>query len=387
MLAPWALVCAWALVSSFAFGDPAFDECKRRLADQGLRGGLAQGNAQSGDSVPLPPAPPVALRRPEEIGKLTVVAYNMLNLGTHVGKFAYDPMTGTYTKIKGGQSKEARFREEQAAILAEVGADAVIAPEVEGLLALQQFNALDAGYAYHPILEPGNDGRGIDIGMMLRRDLPLRWEMRTHKNDMFRDPVTGRTMKLFSRDIPVMILRLGDDPRPLLILMGTHFKSKRDRPGDRQSRLLRKAQVDGAMAIADDLFKEFGADAPIVFGGDFNGDIHAEAEFATLQRALAMQDAFDLMTPPMTAAERVTHTYHPQRGPTSKAQLDALFVSNGIQHCLEKAYVYRYKDALGRVKPVPNTIGQRKDNPSDHFPVVTEFDFQCLREALAKRGR
>lgn len=384
MRAPWALVCAWALVSTLAFGEAAVEDCKRRLADEARRGGTV---SQSGDEVPLPPAPPVVLRRPEEIEKLTVVAYNMLNLGSHVGKFAWDPATGTFTKIKAGQSKQARFREEQAAILAEIGADAVIAPEVEGLSALEQFVAHDAGHAYHPILQTGNDGRGIDIGMMLRRDLPLRWEIRSNKHVAFHDPVTNQRMKLFSRDIPVMILRLGDDPRPLLVLVGTHFKSKRDRPGDRESRILRKAQVDGAVSIVDELFREFGSDAPIVFGGDFNGSIHAEAEFASLKKALALADAFDLMTPPMTDAERITHTYHPQRGPVSKAQLDALFVSRGIQHCLEKAYVYRYRDASGHVKPIPNTIGQRKDNPSDHFPVVTEFDFQCLREALAQRSR
>lgn len=380
------MVCAVALVASFAFGDTEIESCKRKLRDGGLRGGTQTGPQTTGSNIPLPPPPPVALQRPEDIRSFTVVAYNMLNLGEHVGKFAWDPTTGAYVQLKSGQSKEARFREEQAEILAEVGADAVIAPEVEGLAALQQFVALDAKHAFHPLLQPGNDGRGIEIAMMLKRSLPLRWELRTNKNVTFHDPVTNRSMKLFSRDLPVMVLRLGEDPRPLLILVGTHFKSKRDRPGDRQSRILRKAQVDGALSIIDGLFREFGADAPVVFGGDFNGDIHAEAEFASLKRALALADAFDLVTPTLSAAERVTHTYHPYSGPVSKAQLDALFIGKGIQHCLEDAYVYRYKDAAGRVKPIPNTIGQRKTNPSDHFPVVTKFDFACLWKALLGRN-
>ena len=388
MRAPWAWVCASALAASFAFGRAATTEdCGRKLNGSGARVPSATGPVVPGSLVPLPPPPPVALQRPEDIQTLTVVAYNMLNLGAHVGKFAWDPRTGTYQKLSSGQPKEAKHREWQAAIFRELGADVVVAQEVEGLTPLQQFVALDTDHTFHSILERGNDSRGIDVAMMLRRNLPLRWEVRTHKQVSFDDPVTGETMPLFSRDLPIYMLRLGDDPRPLAILVGTHFKSKRDRPGDRESRILRKAQVDGAVRIIDDLFREFGADAPVLFAGDFNGDIHAEAEFASLRRALALADAFDVVSPPLSKRERLTHTYHPKDGPTSKAQMDAIFVARGIQHCLGEAFVYRYKDASGRPKPLPSTYEERSENPSDHFPVVARFDFQCLLEALRNRSR
>jgi endonuclease/exonuclease/phosphatase family metal-dependent hydrolase len=380
-------VCASALVASFAFARVLPEPCAPELVGKKARVGAkaTAGEILLGSQIPLPAPPPVLLRRPEDIRTFTVVAYNMLNLDEHVGKFEWDATTGRYQKRK-QQPKEARQREEQAAILAEVGADAVVAQEILGLPALRQFNALDAHHAFHPILERGNDPRGIDIATLLRRDLPLRWEVRSHKHVLFDDPVTGEMTRLFSRDLPVLFLRLADDPRPLAIIVGTHFKSKRDRPGDEQSRRLRKAQVDGAMRIVEDLFREFGEDAPILFAGDFNGDIHAEAEFASLKRALALADAFDVVSPPLKGAARITHTYHPNEGPASKSQIDAIFVARGIQQCLETAYVYRYTDAAGRPKPIPSTFEERAKNPSDHFPVVARFDFPCLLEALRNRS-
>lgn len=345
------VLLAWAIV-----GGPSSGEAlarRMRCSDAVARSGPA----------PARRAPLVAVRRPEEIPELTIVAYNVLDMEDGSG----------------------RARAEQGAILREMGADLGILPEVMGMRALVEFNDRSLAGAFAPHLIHGNDQRGIEIGLLVKRDLPFEVEHRTYKDVTWNDPQHGRA-RLFSRDLPVLILRIPGEKRPALILVGTHFKSKRSRDGDPESRRMRRAQVDGAVAIMKDLQREFGESAPIVFGGDANGNVNHEAEFANLKKALALEDVFDVVSPPLTRDERVTHTFHPQGGGAKWEQVDVLMVAPSLRACVKRAWVYRYKDASGRPKPIPRTFRERERNPSDHFPIALTLDFACVLRLLKGPG-
>ncbi len=339
------------------------------------------------EELTAPKAPAATLRNPAAIQELTIIAYNLLNLERHVGKFVPNSKRGELVRVREPQTKDERFRRLQGDILKEVGADLGIFEEVEGKQALEQFFGINAGGAYTSHLIEGNDERGIQIGFGVKNDLPFEIEHRTYKQTRWYDPVLEEERPLFSRDLPVMIFRIKGNPKPLLIMVGTHYKSKRDRADDEdpESRILRKGQVDGTVTIIKGLQKEFGELAPILFGGDCNGNVNREAEFANLKKALTLEDVFDVVQPPLSREQRVTHTFHPNGEPVKFDQLDVLMVTPALRACVKRAYVYRYKDENGKEKPIPRTMKQRKQNPSDHFPVVLTLDFQCVMRLWSGR--
>src|SRR5690606_25865338 len=104
--------------------------------------------------------------------------------------------------------------------------------------------------------------------------------------------------KLFSRDVPVLHMRRLDasdlDP-PDMIVMGTHYKSQRDRANDIGSAILREAQVKKTVEIAKFYQSKYGQDINIVLAGDFNGDIHRNPEFKSLFESKVFQDSFDVL--------------------------------------------------------------------------------------------
>src|SRR5690606_35674360 len=100
--------------------------------------------------------------------------------------------------------------------------------------------------------------------------------------------------KLFSRDVPVLHVRLQEtsnvDP-PDFIIMGTHYKSQRDRAHDVGSRFLRERQVKKTLEIVEFYQKQYGENIPVVLAGDFNGDIHRNPEFQSLFKSKVFQDS------------------------------------------------------------------------------------------------
>lgn len=265
----------------------------------------------------------------------------------------------------------------------ENGYDILVLEEVENIRALEIFNEEFLDGAYKPYLIEGNDMRGIDVGFYVKTDLPFHIEARSHKSETWKDPLNGgKVAKLFSRDFPAMIFRLKKAGAPLFTLFGTHFKSKISRAGDPESRMLRGAQVQRASEIVKDYEQEFGSDMPLLVAGDFNGEIDREKEFVSLKKVAKLMDSLDLVKPALSDEERVTHTYHPKTG-TIWSQLDAVMVNAAAKTMVEDAEVYRYKDSQGRPWPLPKTYMETTKNPSDHFPLRVELDFQEMLARVA----
>ena len=180
---------------------------------------------------------------------------------------------------------------------------------------------------------------------------------------MGRSILGGPPRPLFSRDLPQRIVRAEGSAKPLFIVFGTHFKSKRDRPGDPESRIVAKAQAERAAQVIEEARKEFGADVPLMLAGDFNGDVNKDDTFDALWKQAKLLNSLDLRQPPVPLSERVTHTYHPREGPAHLAQMDAVAVSGASRLCAgRRDLLRRRRQDQGH----PRTYEERSKNPSDH---------------------
>ena len=299
--------------------------------------------------------------------ELVGVAYNFENLFLHRGK--HERISDTLFKLiegSGPEPKDINELKEQVEIIRELSPHFIIGSEIEDLETLEQFNREFLADQYRVVLVEGNDGRGIDIGFLIRKDLEHDLEVRTHKHITWTDPVTNRIGPIHSRDFPVVILRPTPHEAPELILAGMHAKSKRDRKQDPESNRLRGKQFSHAAEVIENLQSEFGQDTRIAVGGDFNTDVRSDQSLNPFKKVA--RDVFNMAKKTIDILKRITHTYHPNKKPTVRAQLDTFFISGNFTSIIE-AGIYRYKDAQGNEKPLPDTYDQRAQNPSDHFPI------------------
>lgn len=255
--------------------------------------------------------------------------------------------------------------------------DIVTVQEVRDLATLRVFVDQYLDGLYEAILTPGNSERGIEIGFLIKKDIPLDSRLESNRHVMWTDPFSGKTEPLFSRDLPVLSLyRKGDTAHasPLLVVIGNHGKSKRSRPGDPESRILRSAQYQSAGKIIDSLLFRYGPDIPLVLAGDFNTNIADAPEIKPVKQRLF--DPFDILDVP--AEDHVTHTFHPKGRRAEFNQLDAIFVAPALRSSILNVEVYRYKNIRGEVKALPNSFRERSQNPSDHFPVIVDLSTELI---------
>jgi len=322
----------------------------------------------------------------ESLGSLQVGAYNLLNLFEKNGKIHDRGPQNLFTIFPEGRRpmeealKTLKDLKAQAKVILNNQYDILTVVEVENLKALSAFSNEFLDGEYDSYLIEGNDPRGIDVGFLVRSSLPFEVEQRTHRYETWDDPTQGgENTRLFSRDLPVLIFRTEKNSKPAMIYFGTHFKSKRDRPNDPESRILRQAQVERSSNIIKVYEKEFGNYVPIFLTGDFNGEIAHEKEFASLNRVASLSDSFDVVSPPLTDGERITHSFFPKDGRPKRTQLDAVMVNEAATKFVNKANVPHYHDENGDEIPLPQSYEElHKTQPSDHYPVHVELDFKSL---------
>jgi hypothetical protein len=319
-------------------------------------------------------SPPQAAARPlrslEAISELHFGTYNVENF-----------FSGAASKFQTEKPKPQWQQRGVAKAILDSNLDIVSVEEMENVQVLEAFNEKYLDGQYRSLLIQGNDERGINIGFLVKNDIPFELELRTNKDELWTDPEgDGRPEKLFSRDLPTLIVRAPGRAQPLFVYLGTHYKSKRPRSSsDPESDKIRLAQVERTVEIIGRLRAEFGQDVPLMLGGDFNGEVNKESTFDALKQGGAgLTDALDLAQPPLSDKERVTHIFFPEGGSATKSQLDAIFLSKALRPLVAMAKVYRYKDASGKELPIPETWKQREQNPSDHFPLLLTIKFQPL---------
>ena len=299
--------------------------------------------------------------------------------------FRVGTLNTLFLELEGNAQKPVAKIQGLADAILESKLDVVVLEEVKDEASLKEFNSDFLKGQFEPIFQPGNDPSS-HVVFLVKKDLPFDVTYLSHKAIQKVDPTNGNITTILSRDLPALVVR-AKNPRPgtrdpLFVFIGTHFKSKRPRPGDFESRALRKAQVDTAVDVIADIKKKFGPNVPVMLGGDFNGSLHKEAEFASLWSSGAVEDPFKIVESKtgktFTAEERTTHTFFPQTGGRDANQIDAVLVSPSMKDSVKDVKVYRYKDASGKELPLPATYAEREKNPSDHYPLILTLDFQKL---------
>lgn len=319
------------------------------------------------------------VKRPlEKLQELKFMSYNMENLF-----LSGDPGKGVKSPVK---------LMAQAKVFRDVNPDVAVVVEVESLETLQKFVREYLNDEYTAFLTPGNDGRGINIGFLVKKDLPFQFELTSNRKEQWDDPADDPSgnhnlTPLFSRDLPILSVwsnKQSKTSTPIARFIGVHFKAKIDRDGDPQAALKRSAEMASARKIFQQYMKKDGPNAAIILAGDFNASFASDPETAQIKDPL-LRDALDIMNVPMD--QRVSHLFFsgPQN-PIVADQLDYILMTPTLQRVVQEAKVYRYRDGAGNELPLPRTSKQRKKQPSDHNPIWMRFLFQPIFQQASPLG-
>lgn len=260
-----------------------------------------------------------------------------------------------------------RIRDEIAEHMPDFG----IFTEIENVAAMRKLLELDPRLKgkYHVFLKNGNDERGIDICLVVKKELGLKFKFDTHKDMTWVDQ--GQTGPLFSRDLPALRIYQPGDEQPSLILMGNHAKSQRDREGDPNSSRWRTAQYQGIGEISDQYANTY-QDVGQILGGDFNINVIRSKEIAAIRDKL--KSAYDLVPENKKIPEnkRITHWFFPIGGQPVKQQLDDVRARGPIE--ILDAQIHDLKNKNNQaVEEGPNSFKEREGLASDHAPLFIRF--------------
>jgi endonuclease/exonuclease/phosphatase family metal-dependent hydrolase len=282
---------------------------------------------------------------------------------------------------------------ELARTLKEINADVIMLCEVGGFESLKNFNELFMGSAYSPVLTEGNSNRNIDVGFLVRKNLPFYFDLQSNKHRLinYLYPHERESLKhgypvssvkapvvshKFSRDVAELRLFKKDVDKPFLGILLTHLKSRLDPEGiDPGGFERRQAELKALVEI----YKEFSQkhpQMPVIVAGDFNGNATlatTDEEFKPLYAETPLKDVLEVA---MVASETRSTFYQVRNtSRTEGRQIDFCFLSPETATYLKEksAYVYRYKDEFGLDLGVPMTLDAKLRLPSDHYPIVFEL--------------
>jgi predicted extracellular nuclease len=252
----------------------------------------------------------------------------------------------------------------------DIDPDILMLIEVGGKESLENFNKYFLSDRYIPIFLDGNSRRNIDLGFLVKKDLPFRIEARSNKDlpiEVY--AYQGKYTSRFSRDVAE--LRLYDGSHLKLIILLIHLKSMISTEQDFKVKDLRTAEAVALAGLYNRLRSEF-PEVPIILGGDFNSSL-SSLELELLKRT-DLKDYHDLLGTPTEG--RISLVHFDYLGRPHPLILDYLLVS---PHLIEKvnktmSYTYRYKGFYDVPEELPTTLKARYQMPSDHYPLVLVFD-------------
>ena len=211
----------------------------------------------------------------------------------------------------------------------------------------------------HAMLIDGNDDRGIDVAIMVRRPLT---DMRSHVDDL---DSTGHPV--FSRDCPEFELDI-PGTRHLWILVN-HFKSRGyGSKTANDAKRLRQTETVASILRRFDLKKQW-----VIVAGDFN-ELPDSASLAPLLNLQGLRNSFEKLP---NDADRWTHI--DDAVPSKNDQIDYLLVSEALwpnlrEVGIERRGVWARANKTREKYPPLGTVTGDTSSASDHAAVWADFD-------------
>jgi len=277
----------------------------------------------------------------------------------------------------------------------EMNLDILMISEVGGEESLYNFNKKYCQNYFSPSLIKGNSDRGIELGFLIKRGMPYSYDHYTHKNRSinfnydFEKEENEKRKKLnlpisytphkFSRDIAELrIFPKGKDDTPILILLSIHLKSQLDFGGyDENGSKRRGAELKVLIDVYLKLQKKYNYKVPILISGDFNGNAqysNPDQEFQYLYDNTDLRDILELLDIPKH--QRSTFLHPTSLNESNYLQFDYIFLSKKLTNLIsfQNSGIYHYKNPeTGLPLPLPQEDRDLKGFPSDHYPLVLDF--------------
>lgn len=288
-------------------------------------------------------------------------------------------------------NKPLKKTKELAAAFIEINADIFMLCEVGGLESLKNFNEHFLNNQYSPVLIEGNSDRNIDVGFLIKKNLPFYFDILSNKNRPInylypheraltpeeQKNVLQTSSHKFSRDVVELRLFQNDREKPFLMLLLTHLKSRLDPDRiDPNGFERRRAELETLVEIYNELEKA-NPQTPILVCGDFNGNASAQdtdEEFKAIYQKTKLKDVFEITG--LSKEERATYYQVKSGSRTEGRQIDYCFAPPSVSTNLnpKTTYVYRYKNELGLAHDIPYNLDAKLNLPSDHYPIIFELE-------------
>lgn len=291
------------------------------------------------------------------------------------------------------ENKPLKKCQDIAKALKEINADIIMLCEVGGFESLKNFNLLFMDDAYSPCLIEGNSERNIDVGFLIKKNLPFYFDLQSNKHRLInylypheRDslnhgyPVKGGKITVshkFSRDVVELKLFKNDINKPFMIVLLTHLKSRLDPERiDPNGFERRQAELRTLLEIYLELEKSH-HQVPVMVAGDFNGNASTQGtdeEFKDIYNLTSLRDVLDVAQ--LSNEDRATFYQVRNSARADGRQIDFVFLSPLLQTLLKNgsARVHRYKDEFGMEHDIPRNMDAKLSLPSDHYPIVFEIE-------------
>lgn len=279
-----------------------------------------------------------------------------------------------------------------AQVILEKSPDILMLCEVGGLESLKNFSTLFLGDTYSPALIEGNSDRNIDIGFLIKKDLPFYFDINSnrhrllhflypHERENLEVPDIGKGGKpashKFSRDVAELHLFVKDKEKPFLIILATHLKSRLDPDGiDPSGFQRRQAELKTMLEIYQEIDARFQKKVPMILAGDLNGNAShtdTDVEFHPIYKNTSLKDVGELAG--LALEKRATYYQVGRNSRSEGKQLDYCFLSPAAQPLFDpnKLDFYRYKDHMGLEMDPPTSLDAKLNLPSDHYPICFEL--------------
>lgn len=269
-----------------------------------------------------------------------------------------------------------------------VNPDIIVGTEIDSVKTGDDYQKEDLKDAYKTIGIEGNDERGIDIVLFVKKDLAIDVEFESRKEDEYKTPDSPTTKKLFSRDLPALIVRKAGAPKdskPLFIVLGTHYKSQRPTREGLSDREIRNMQMTRSVEVVEEYQKRYGENVPIILTGDMNENLDSGPN-ATSILGRKLQDATQVATNPGHEGQG-THVYFPHPGaPADISRLDGFKLNSAAAKVVKSFKTGGFVGKNGPTDKAPASFRDREANyGSDHKGIILELDVpQMLKNESAK---